>query len=76
VQTNLLVAWRTFPALYKRQAIQLPDACNWQCVSWPLFDVDLAYCLECKVDETRMAGMSNVWAFPAVVFDGNGTAVL
>lgn len=33
-----------------------------------LFEVAVAHCLKCKVGETREAGMSNMRAFPAVVF--------
>ena len=37
-------------------------------MSWPLFEVTVGHSPECKVDETREAGMSNMKAFPAVVF--------
>jgi hypothetical protein len=72
IQTNLQVAWRMFPEIYKDQVTRHPDACSGQCVSWSLFDVDLTYSPKCKGDETQMAGMSNVRAFPAVVIDGDG----
>ena len=37
-------------------------------MSWLLFEVTAGHSLDYKVDETREAGMSNMKAFPAVVF--------
>jgi hypothetical protein len=56
-----------FPELYKRSIHRRRSACNWQCVSWPTFEVIVAHGCDYKVDETRKAGMSNMKAFPAVV---------
>lgn len=65
---HLREVWRTFLGLYKRLMNRHHGGCNWQCVSWLLFETPLAQCSDCKVDETREAGMSNMRAFPAVVF--------
>jgi len=54
---------RRLRQIYNRR----PGACNGQCVSWPTFEGTVAHGCDCKVDETRKTGMSNMRTFPAVV---------